>query len=303
MNQRSLLQTICFCSIYLFLTFFTASHSPAAKENRGFDLAFVAVEKGLWQLWLADSTGIRQKEITRSPVDIRNPCWSPDGDSIAYATRDGFLYLHHPGKEALRLHVPTENNGEIAWSPDGKSFVYISYTDPRAYQSELWLAELAPTAGIRKVEKIEIPAGLVTYPCRDQETISYARLEKVDYSGVIENICRFNLKEQKEEILIADGFDNIQPAWSPDGKVLAYASNKKGNFDIWLWNPAEDEHVQLTSDPSMDQSPAWSPDGKTIAFTSSRTGVPQVWLVKIKTKQVRQIGFAERGSRDPSWRK
>jgi Tol biopolymer transport system component len=68
-----------------------------------------------------------------------------------------------------------------------------------------------------------------------------------------------------------DGLQAL-PAWSPDGRFIAYSSNKAGNFDIWVQPVSGGRAVQVTSDPANDWQPAWSPDGNTLAFRSEREG-------------------------------
>jgi TolB protein len=63
-----------------------------------------------------------------------------------------------------------------------------------------------------------------------------------------------------------DGF----PSWSPDGKQIAFCSNRNGNMDIFVMNADGSDVRRLTSNEANDSVPTWSPDGKQIAFTSSR---------------------------------
>jgi dipeptidyl aminopeptidase/acylaminoacyl peptidase len=74
-------------------------------------------------------------------------------------------------------------------------------------------------------------------------------------------------------------FDDTEPAWSPDSKLLAFTSNRSMpdpdqtyNSDIWVVaanNSDRGAHLtQVTTNPGIDNSPAWSPDGKSIAYVT-----------------------------------
>ena len=62
------------------------------------------------------------------------------------------------------------------------------------------------------------------------------------------------------------------PTLSPDGRFLAYTSDRAGNFDIWVQPVAGGDAVQVTKDPESETQPAWSPDGSTIVFHSEKGG-------------------------------
>src|SRR6266850_5473821 len=69
------------------------------------------------------------------------------------------------------------------------------------------------------------------------------------------------------------------PTWSPDGKTLAFVSNRDGNFDIYVRRVDGGQEVNITNDPAQDFQPSFSPDGNQIAFVStrsSRTGMIQI---------------------------
>ncbi len=74
--------------------------------------------------------------------------------------------------------------------------------------------------------------------------------------------------------LTSDTGLTYQPALSPDGKRVAYASDRSGagNLDIWVKHVAGGEPVRLTSHQADDHEPAFSPDGTKIAFRSERDG-------------------------------
>ena len=69
-----------------------------------------------------------------------------------------------------------------------------------------------------------------------------------------------------------DAFD-FQGRYSPDGSKIAFASDRDGDWDIYVMNAdGTGEVEQLTDDPAHDQWPAWSPDGSSLAFASTREG-------------------------------
>src|SRR5881396_1064579 len=61
------------------------------------------------------------------------------------------------------------------------------------------------------------------------------------------------------------------PTWSPDGSLLAFASNRSGDFEIYVRRVGGGEPVNVTKDPGQDFQPAFSPDGNWIAFVSTRS--------------------------------
>jgi serine/threonine protein kinase len=66
------------------------------------------------------------------------------------------------------------------------------------------------------------------------------------------------------------------PTWSPDGSLIAFSSNRSGDFEIYVRRIEGGQEVNITNDPGQDIQPAFSPDGASIAFVStraSRTGL------------------------------
>jgi Tol biopolymer transport system component len=98
-------------------------------------------------------------------------------------------------------------------------------------------------------------------------------------------------------ITFDDGLQG-QPAWSPDGRFIAYVSNHGGNVDIWVQPLAGGRAVRVTSNPANDWQPDWSPDGNNIVFRSEREG-GGIFMVPA-------LGGAERKLADfgytPQWR-
>ena len=69
------------------------------------------------------------------------------------------------------------------------------------------------------------------------------------------------------------------PAWSPDGRKLAFVSDRDGNSEVYVMNANGSGQRNLTRNPAYDADPAWSPDGRKIAFVSNRDGNYGVYVM------------------------
>jgi TolB protein len=66
--------------------------------------------------------------------------------------------------------------------------------------------------------------------------------------------------------------DDFAPSFSPDGRRIAFTSDRRGNYDIYTMNAAGRDLRRITTNPGKDAFPSWSPNGRTLAFASNRTG-------------------------------
>jgi Tol biopolymer transport system component/imidazolonepropionase-like amidohydrolase len=95
--------------------------------------------------------------------------------------------------------------------------------------------------------------------------------------------------------------DTRQPAWSPDGRRIAFQSYRDGNWHVWTVGVGGGQLRQLTHGPFDDREPDWSHDGTRIAFSSDRAGSYDVWALEIGTGALRRITSATGNEFAPAW--
>jgi eukaryotic-like serine/threonine-protein kinase len=98
--------------------------------------------------------------------------------------------------------------------------------------------------------------------------------------------------------LTYDSGSTTEPAISPDGKLVAYTSdrNEEGNRDIWVQNIATGDRARMASDPADDDQPSFSPDGSKVVFRSDRDG-GGIYTVAVLGGELKLIAKRGRGPR------
>ena len=101
--------------------------------------------------------------------------------------------------------------------------------------------------------------------------------------------------------LTFDGSYNTSPAWSPDGRWIAYQCRVGMQFDIWLIDPEGDVNLPLVSHPRSDETPSWSPDSRKIAFSSTRRGSADIYVVESSGGHLERLTRSTGDDTSPSW--
>jgi TolB protein len=79
------------------------------------------------------------------------------------------------------------------------------------------------------------------------------------------------------------------PAWSPDGRKIAFVSDRNGNSEVYVMNAKGNGQRNLTRNPAFDADPAWSPDGRKIAFASKRDGEYGIYVMNVDGSGQRRL--------------
>ena len=81
----------------------------------------------------------------------------------------------------------------------------------------------------------------------------------------------------------------MSPAWSPDGRQLAYVSFEKKRAGIYVQDVANGGRRLISSFPGINGAPAWSPDGQKMALVLSKSGSPNIYLLNIASRELTQL--------------
>jgi dipeptidyl aminopeptidase/acylaminoacyl peptidase len=232
-------------------------------------------DKSEQRLWIVSTHGGDAIPMTAEGVSSSHPRWSPDGKYLAFlSARNGgktqVWLLDRRGGEAERLTDIAQGVNDFEWSPDSTRLVLV-LQDPKPEDLE--------AAKDKEKDKDKPAAKPKTPPPFVIDRLQF----KEDNAGYLDrrrdHLYVFDVASKKSTQVTSGDFDDTEPVWSPDGKSLAFASNRSTpdpdrnyNSDIWVVaadNTDKGAHLtQITTNPGPDRQPAWSPDGKWIAYVT-----------------------------------
>src|SRR5215472_13098255 len=232
-------------------------------------------DKNEQRLWMISSHGGDAIPLTSESVSSGHARWSPDGKYISFlSARDGgknqVWLLDRRGGEAVKLTDVVQGVDDFEWSPDSMRLVLI-IRDPKAEDLEAAKNKEKPAPATPAKPKTPPPFVIDRLQFK-RDTVGYLDRRRT-------HLFVFNIAAKTTTQITSGDFDDTEPAWSPDGKSLAFSSNRTMpdpdaayNADIWVVaadNADKGAHLtQITTNPGPDRSPTWSPDGKWIAYVS-----------------------------------
>ena len=119
-------------------------------------------------------------------------------------------------------------------------------------------------------------------------------------SGGLDQIHVARADGSDDRTLTTDGI-NFRPAWSPDGREIAYASSRNGSPEVFVMLADGTGSHAITDDPASAWAPAWSPDGSEIVFISNRAGSFDLYRVPADGGAATAITSGPADDFDPDW--
>ncbi len=231
-------------------------------------------DKNEQRLWMISTHGGDAIPMTAEGLSSGHPRWSPDGKYLSFlSARDGgkpqVWLLDRRGGEAVRLTDTVQGVDDFEWSPDSTRLVLVLH-DPKPEDIEAARNREKPAPATPPKPKTPTPLVIDRLQFK-RDTVGYLDRRRT-------HLYVFNVSAKTTTPITSGDFDDSEPAWSPDGKLLAFSSNRTpdadANYKAHIWVVAADNadkgaHLtQVTPDPGPDSAPAWSADGKWIAYVT-----------------------------------
>ena len=123
-------------------------------------------------------------------------------------------------------------------------------------------------------------------------------------NGFHNRLVTMNYDGSGKTPITPDDFNNVTPAWSPDGSKIAFSSRHgpETREDIWIVNADGTDPQQVTSIFGQDRDPTWSPDGSKIAFSTNWDGNSEIYVVNADGSGLHNItNNVENQDTTPAW--
>lgn len=91
------------------------------------------------------------------------------------------------------------------------------------------------------------------------------------------------------QVLLRSSQPLLSPAWSPDGRRLAYVSFEGRRSSIYIQDVASGSREVVAEGPGLNSAPAWSPDGSRLALTMSREGNPDIYVMDLASRRLQRL--------------
>jgi len=255
------------------LTNHKATDTDPAWSPDGKRIAFVSDRDGSREIWMMKPDGTEMQQVTKKSGACTSLQWSPDSKQIAFVSNktgnDNIYTVDVASGKILQLTKKPNPCRQPAWSPDGKKITYTIF-------GGRWHGYIMNADGTEE-EGISGESGavdMVWSPDGTQIAFTDARGSR----GWRLFVMSADGKNAKLLNKNDNGYGNVYPQWSPDGKRISYGEMVDGVVQVSVIG-ADGTGAKVITSKHMHLFTRWSPDGKTLSYCRFEKGKPNVLLV------------------------
>ena len=267
-------------------------------------------------LWLADAdSGKRQSRLVTSTFNsdfeelrllYSQSAFSPDDGRIALTGQSkgkDVLYLFDVAsqRETKRFDLPLESVSGPTWSPDGRQIAFSGsiggVTDIYIVNADGSALRRVTNDGYGDFQPQWSPDGKTIAFASDRDSASFELLRFKPWK-----ICLLDLSSGGVTVVPGQAGLNLNPQWAPDGRSIAYVSNRTGTANVFLYDFDTHEHYQLTNVAGAvaaltEQSPSisWARTADRLAFTYYEDAHYTIWSVQ-NPRALRRAPYRAQGA-------
>jgi eukaryotic-like serine/threonine-protein kinase len=272
-------------------------------------------------LFLLSIESGEREQLTSPPAQSlgdSTPAFSPDGQTLAFTRSMDFklsdLYFlassHRSVPAGGEKRLTFENRGaeHPAWTTDGREIVFSA-------QLELWRINVPRSGGkTPEAQQLSSLGDNLSAPSisHSGRRLTYTHL--LFHSSIwrlAAPILAVNPGADRDKIpksvnrpapFLSSTRSDSEPQFSPDGRKIAFASDRSGNVEIWVSDSDGSNSSQLTSFGGPDvTTPHWSPDAGRIAFDSNAAGQYDIWTISANGGKPQRMTTDPANDGNPSW--
>jgi Tol biopolymer transport system component/DNA-binding winged helix-turn-helix (wHTH) protein len=240
------------------------------------------------------------------------PSYSPDGSQILFerdnvsGTTANIFVIPVAGGNPRPITSDIRSKAGAAWTPDSKEIVFAAFWPSPGARSILWRVPFSGGTPVPIAGAFGAAAFAPSIARRGHRLVYQQTMIK-------QSIWRLDLKDEKHRrgtptVLISEIGSKMRPHFSPDGKRIAFESDRLGYAEIWACDANGTNCAQLTSLRAVAGSPVWSPDGRYIAFEFHPHEQSEIYILEVASGQTRLLptnqgwdNLAPGWSRDGQW--
>ncbi len=277
-------------------------------------ITFASNRDGNLEIYVMDADGGIPRRLTNNSDSDWDPSWSPDGKRIVFVSaRDGHVDGHGAsipdiyamdadGSNQQNLTNNPNADRSPSWSPDGRRIAFMS---DKNGNYDIYVMD-ADGSNQQSLTNHPFSDRNPSWSPDGAHIVFSARREGhvENEAAITAEIYVMDADGGSQRRLTDNRNNDWDPSWSPDGKRIAFASDRKGNiekFDIYVMDTDGGNQHNLTQHRAWDGAPAWSPNNERIVFHSKREGNWEIYVMDTDGGNLQNLTNNRHDDYGPAW--